>query len=116
VWSWLVTITKNLTIDHYRKKDFKLNVNYRDEIDPEVMEVTDACPLSISISTERRLLVDQALVGLPSDLKTIINEGFRNDLSHSEISKKLNIPLGTVKTRFRMAYKKLLCFQKLSEV
>ena len=44
---------------------------------------------------------------LPADQKVVVELSFFEDLSHSEIAEKLDIPLGTVKSRLRLALTKL---------
>ena len=44
---------------------------------------------------------------MPPEQKQILMLSYSDDLAQSEISEKLGIPLGTVKSRMRLAYRKL---------
>ncbi len=47
------------------------------------------------------------LATLPEDQMTILRLSFYEDLSHGDIAKALSIPLGTVKSRLRLAMTRL---------
>ena len=49
----------------------------------------------------------KALLGLPEDQRIVLTMAYFNGLTQSEISEKLNLPLGTVKTRIRSGMKQL---------
>ena len=48
-----------------------------------------------------------ALVDLPPDQKEVVSLAYLEGLSHSEIATRLALPLGTVKSRMRIAYQKV---------
>ena len=56
---------------------------------------------------ERAAAVNEALNSLPSDQYEVVTLSFIEGLSHSEIAERLSVPLGTVKSRMRLAYAKL---------
>ena len=51
--------------------------------------------------------IKESLVSLPEEQLTLIRMAFFDDLSHSEIAEKTGLPLGTVKSRIRLAFGKL---------
>ncbi len=51
-----------------------------------------------------------ALTHLPHDQRTAVELAFFSGLSHSEIADRLDVPLGTVKSRIRLAFRKLQSF------
>jgi RNA polymerase sigma-70 factor (ECF subfamily) len=51
--------------------------------------------------------VQRALAGLPADQKEVVSLAYLEGLSHSEIAERLGVPLGTVKSRMRIAYQKI---------
>ena len=56
---------------------------------------------------ERKARVQQALAGLPADQLEVVSLSYIEGLSHSEIAERLGLPLGTVKSRMRLAYQKI---------
>ena len=103
VSAWIFTIARNKRIDGYRKQGTK---HY---LDIEDIELTDDAMGSeeILISNERDKMVTDISNTLPIEQKEIIEMSFVKELSQTEISKALGIPLGTVKSRMRLAYKKI---------
>ena len=68
-----------------------------DAPDPE-QEVTER---------ERRDKVRAVLATLPPDQSEVVTLSYVEGLSHSEIAERLQLPLGTVKSRMRLAYQKV---------
>lgn len=102
--TWIYTIARNLHIDHFRKES---RAQRLDESDPQLLP--DAPPDAdelISRSQEADA-VSAALAELPADQIDVLSLAFREGLSHSEISERLGLPLGTVKSRVRLAMTKL---------
>lgn len=98
--TWIFRIARNIRIDVLRKqKHF-----YDDGYDLEGIE-DEQENAEIKISREQiNRNVTLALTGLPLDQAQIIRMSFYDGLSHGEIAKKLEIPLGTVKSRTRLAF------------
>ena len=82
---------------HFFDTDFDLSSIEDDQDDAE---------LTINREQENQRLA-LALTELPVDQADIIRLSFYDGLSHSEIAKKLKIPLGTVKSRIRLAFARL---------
>lgn len=103
VSAWIFTIARNKRIDGYRKQGTKHYLDIKD------IELTDDAMGSeeILISNERDKMVTDISNTLPIEQKEIIEMSFVKELSQTEISKKLGIPLGTVKSRMRLAYEKI---------
>ena len=55
----------------------------------------------------RPVLVRQKVAELPPDQAEAVNLSYVEGLSHSEIAERLGVPLGTVKSRMRLAYHKI---------
>ena len=53
------------------------------------------------------LAIEKCLDELPNDQREVVQLSFMQGLSHQEISDKLDIPLGTVKSRLRLSFGKL---------
>jgi RNA polymerase sigma-70 factor, ECF subfamily len=67
----------------------------------------DRGPEEAAMAADLRMLVGQALAGMPEDERTVIVLAYRDDLTQQEISERLGWPLGTVKTRTRRALARL---------
>jgi RNA polymerase sigma factor (sigma-70 family) len=51
--------------------------------------------------------VRRAMDALPPEQRDLVRRAFYEDLSHSEIAASTGVPLGTVKSRLRLAFAKL---------
>lgn len=101
--TWIFTIARNLYIDRRRKER-------RPEIDPSdpslVIDNDPAADSALSArQTERQIRA--ALGELPPDQARVIEMSFFEDKPHSTIAAELNLPLGTVKSRLRLAFARL---------
>jgi RNA polymerase sigma-70 factor (ECF subfamily) len=101
--TWLFTIARNLRIDSARRERTALaySVDLADE--PDAPEQPDA---AVS-ATEREGRVREAIKTLPPDQVAVIRLAFFQEKAHSEIAQALGIPLGTVKSRVRLAMSRL---------
>jgi RNA polymerase sigma-70 factor (ECF subfamily) len=61
----------------------------------------------IAIATEREEEIQRALGTLSSEQATIVRLSYFADKPHAEIARELAIPLGTVKSRIRLALNRL---------
>ena len=101
VSTWIFTIARNLRIDaHRRARDPRRLVEAVDGV-PEPM------PSDHVLCAERERRVREALARLPSDQAMVIRLSFFEDRPQSEIAALLEIPLGTVKSRVRLAMSRL---------
>src|SRR4249920_401550 len=98
--TWLISISRNLCIDHYRSVRKE-----RETIDRHVdaNELTPAAPGAGPIATleqrDRVALLRQALAALPETLRTAVVMRDLQELSYQEIADRLRLPEGTVKSR-----------------
>jgi RNA polymerase sigma-70 factor (ECF subfamily) len=70
---------------------------------PDPAEGGDDCLDAV----QRQACVRAALNGLPQEQFTLVRLAFFEGLSHSTIARRLNLPLGTVKSRLRLACARL---------
>ena len=56
---------------------------------------------------EETQILGQALNTLPEAQRTLIEQAYFGDLSHSEIARETGLPLGTIKSRIRLALERL---------
>ena len=100
VGTWIFTIARNLRIDALRRER-------RPELDPaDPLLVPEPEPLpdrQVEASREEER-VRAALRTLPEDQARVITMAFYDGKSHGEIAAELALPLGTVKSRLRLAF------------
>jgi RNA polymerase sigma-70 factor (ECF subfamily) len=99
--TWLFTIARNLRIDAIRREK-------RPELDPEdFMPEPDADADAGLMLAENEGRLRLALKELPADQIQVVELSFFADKPHSQIAVELGIPLGTVKSRLRLAMGRL---------
>ena len=99
--TWLFTIARNLRIDAIRREK-------RPELDPEdFMPEPDADADAGLMLAENEGRLRLALKELPADQIQVVELSFFADKPHSQIAAELGIPLGTVKSRLRLAMGRL---------
>lgn len=101
--TWIFTIARNRRIDVIRRER-------RPEPDPEdpLYKPDDPMtPQQALAGQERDRRVREALDDLSDEQRQIVRLSFFIGLSHGEIAQKLDIPLGTVKSRTRLAFARL---------
>jgi RNA polymerase sigma-70 factor, ECF subfamily len=103
-FTWLVTIARSRAIDRLRALGARdrLAVGVANEASEEVGNA-----VSDAILTERGEIVRSALSELPEDQRQVLLLAYFDGFTQSEIAKRLNTPLGTVKTRMRSGMMKL---------
>lgn len=101
--TWIYTIARNLRIDRLRREMTWVALPEGHDQQPS----TDALPDDVLSEEERRVRVQHALAGLPPDQLEVVSLSYIDGLSHSEIAERLGVPLGTVKSRMRLAYHKI---------
>jgi RNA polymerase sigma-70 factor, ECF subfamily len=94
------TIARNLRIDKIRREYVWQEMPDGYENQPDEAAFLDQQVLDIERSTKAH----EALSQLPTDQAQVVELSFLDGLSHSEIAERLAIPLGTVKSRMRLAY------------
>ena len=94
--AWLVVVARNRSIDLLRRR------KPTDSVDDVVL----ASKYNLASEAERSALVEKVqnvLKGLPAEQQRSMELAFFEGLSHSEIAERTGDPLGTVKTRIRLA-------------
>ncbi len=104
--AWIFTIARNLRIDaHRRERRGGLTETSDVEIEFQVDESPQ--PDSQLAAAQSGQRVRAALSQLSSDQKRVVELSFFEEKAHAEIAELLGIPLGTVKSRLRLAMTKL---------
>jgi len=101
--TWIFTIARNLRIDRLRKEVVWQPLPENNDERPS----EDPTPDEELSERERAERVRAMLAELPQEQSEVVNLAFLEGLSHSEIAKRLDLPLGTVKSRMRLAYQKI---------
>jgi len=98
--TWIFTIARNLRIDAFRRTK-------RPELDPEDPAlVPDAPPQGDAVVEHKQnaARIQVALAELPDEQRQVLHMSFFDEKTHSEIAESLDLPLGTVKSRIRLAF------------
>lgn len=103
VATWIYSIARNRRIDIVRR-DRRLEFDGEDPV-LATDEADDGFHKLAGLQDTRR--VRNALEGLPRDQAKVLHLSFYEDKAHSEIAAELGLPLGTVKSRIRLAMDKL---------
>jgi RNA polymerase sigma-70 factor (ECF subfamily) len=100
--TWIFTIARNLRIDALRRER-------RPDPVPDPSELPDdvTMPDAAMATTQSEGRVRHALMNLPAEQAEVLRLSFFSDKAHSEIAAELGLPLGTVKSRIRMALNRL---------
>ncbi len=98
--TWLISVSRNLCIDHYRSVRKERETVDRD-IDAGLLSPvsTEVSPLTALEQGDRVALLRQALMSLPPSLRTAVLLRDIQELSYQEIAVRLQLPEGTVKSR-----------------
>ena len=98
--TWIVSISRNLCIDHYRSVRKERQTIAR-EVDTSDLQPasSDRTPYAVAEHLDLRAMLRQALQVLPETLRTAVVLRDLQELSYQEIADRLQLPEGTVKSR-----------------
>ena len=109
--AWFYRILRRSIIDLYRRHDARSRaldrLRSRNTRSQREEPLEGDHPGVITCHFEARHMVRNALKHLSHEQRTVIEMAFFNGMSHAELAKALNLPLGTVKTRIRLGMMKL---------
>ncbi len=103
VSTWIFRIARNRRIDAQRRQR-------RPELsadDPMLQPPEIQTPDEALTREQLDAVVRKRLTELPQDQLILVQAAFYDGLSHSEIARTFNLPLGTVKSRIRLAFVRL---------
>lgn len=101
--TWLFRVARNRRIDMLRRKR---TIN----VDTETMVIEDENlpdPNETLDEDKRQARIRKALAQLPEQQLQLVELAFFTELSHSQIAEETGLPLGTVKSRIRLAFGRL---------
>jgi RNA polymerase sigma-70 factor, ECF subfamily len=103
VATWIFTIARNLRIDRLRR-EASVHFTDIDDYDAPSNDVRADDALS---RLQEDGIVAKALAQIPEEQRELLILSYVDDLPQSAIAEKLRLPLGTVKSRMRLAYRRL---------
>ncbi|SMF47006.1 RNA polymerase sigma-70 factor, ECF subfamily [Alteromonadaceae bacterium Bs31] len=106
VTTWIFTLARNSRIDYLRK-----NSRHESDIDPTNLwgEIVDenSDPFQAAQQKRSEELISKQLKGLPEDQQNALRKVYLEGKTHKQVAEELKLPLGTVKSRVRLALRKL---------
>ncbi|MFA7431932.1 MAG: sigma-70 family RNA polymerase sigma factor [Rhodospirillaceae bacterium] len=102
--TWVFTIARNLRIDAMRRERYP-----HVELDDGARDLPDGRPGADDTvaSGQRATMIRRAIATLPPDQAEVIRLSYFHDKAHTAIAEDLGLPLGTVKSRMRLAMIKI---------
>ncbi|MDM9649637.1 sigma-70 family RNA polymerase sigma factor [Rhizobium sp. S163] len=101
--TWLFRIARNRRIDLQRRARARI----LDEDDPALQPTAEIGADELVANGDRDAQVREAVSQLPEEQREMLRAAFFLGQSHSEIAESTGLPLGTVKSRIRLAFGKL---------
>lgn len=108
VASWLYTITRNRVVDRWRRQWARIQ---EDEHELERLEAPDRGPDGQMVD----LTVRQALSQLTAEQRQAVEMAYFGGLTYAETAGRLGLPLGTLKSRIRVALMRMRSVLESSE-
>jgi RNA polymerase sigma-70 factor (ECF subfamily) len=103
---WLLTVVRNRAIDSLRAREARPKVGASlDEIGP--LAAKDDDPAEDALRRVEAAAVRQALTTLPPEQRETVELAFFAGLTYPEVAARTGAPLGTVKSRMRLALERL---------
>ena len=103
--TWIYTVARNCRIDMLRRKSNTQHLPLENE--DFWHEPDDETPVSLLRQKRSEDKVQASLAQLPKEQDEILRKVYLEGKSHAEASKELGLPLGTVKSRVRLALQKM---------
>ncbi|MEK9691528.1 MAG: sigma-70 family RNA polymerase sigma factor [Rhodospirillaceae bacterium] len=99
--TWLYTIARNQRIDLLRKRH-RPEPDYED---PAFIPEPEPQPTEVIVRNQEASRLKECINALSPEQQEVLKLSFMEELPHVEVADKLGIPLGTVKSRIRLAMK-----------
>lgn len=99
LFTWMMNVARNLSIDKLRSKDFK-NASKNQDIENNVDFIDQQKKVSFNADV---LGLKDMVTHMKPEFKDVLDMVYFKGYTHVEAAEELDLPLGTVKTRVRMA-------------
>jgi RNA polymerase sigma factor (sigma-70 family) len=103
LFTWMINVARNLSIDKLRSKDFR-NATKNQDIENNVDFIDSQKKITFNADT---LGLREMVTALKPEFNNVLDMVYFKGYTHVEAAEELNLPLGTVKTRIRMAIMEL---------
>lgn len=101
--TWIFTIARNQLIDHVRRQKVRQGDLSDPSLQPPPIDIAD----DLVDARQRYRSLKAGLRKLPDEQAAILKMAFFDHKAHSEIAMETGLPLGTVKSRIRLAMRRL---------
>lgn len=118
VYTWLVTLARNKSIDRIRSKSYRMqqkNLSNEQTVTFTNLVSDENSPHESMWLDEQAEIIRNALNNIPDKQREVLEIAYFEGFSQSKIAETYNIPLGTVKTRMREGLDKLRALLKDKE-
>ncbi len=108
VGTWLATLARHKGIDLLRRMHTHPEQSFSaaEEEEPSI-PMRESGPEELAEIGLQRIRIRRAMASLPPEQRIVLEMAYYQGLTHREIGEKLGEPLGTIKTRLRLAMQKL---------
>lgn len=98
IYAWLYTLTRNKLVDHWRSLGRNGGLEDLDGL---------ALPAPVTGDRDLRIALQKALARVPSEQRRAIETAYFEGLTYEETASRLDLPLGTLKSRIRVGLRAL---------
>ena len=102
--TWVYTVMRNVIFDAMRKNKTQKAESLSDDIWPIEDQISEEIPFQDHLMSRQ---LSELVKKLPPNQQEALTAVYFKQLTHEELAKQLNIPVGTVKSRIRLAVTKL---------
>lgn len=102
--TWVYTVMRNVIFDAMRKNKTQQAESLSDDIWPIEDQISEEIPFQDHLMSRQ---LSELVKKLPPNQQEALTAVYFKQLTHEELAKQLNIPVGTVKSRIRLAVTKL---------
>ena len=110
LFTWMLNIARNQAIDKTRSKEFSKGKK-TDDIENLVSKVDKSDYTETKVEG---IGLQEVLKRLPEEQRFVIDQHYLKGYTQAEMAEEFNLPLGTVKTRMRLAMKELRNLLKIT--